>query len=64
MARMPPVKALSLLTLLSTSILDASAPEAIDSDASESKRKWCNRCRGTGDIGNSGPCPKCQGGKK
>lgn len=25
------------------------------------RRKWCGRCRDTGDIGNGRACPSCQG---
>ena len=28
------------------------------------RRKWCDRCRGTGDIGNGRACPKCSGGPR
>lgn len=52
---------MALLGLLN---VDPKRPRMPIEDEEPRHRRWCNRCRGTGDIGNSRPCPKCQGGKK
>lgn len=62
-----PLLAFSLLAamipLLGTAGIDAVIePEGPPIHPSRRRGGWCNRCRGTGDIGNGRACPNCAGG--